>query len=637
MIYYIRFFIICLLTLMSWNVQAATLNDSYQKHDLGPRSTVIEKASLSSGEIQTGVFVDSVNGADANEGSIGKPWQTLKHSVKQLKAGDTLYLRAGTYNESRIRIDISGEPNKPISIMGYPGESTVVDGSLVAYRQNFSTNWELVDKARSLYRSTSLVDPARNYLASIEYQGFKDQIITYYSDAKRDASGYEDLLATSMAVSTQPKYAGPGIVNIDGQLHLRLSSPGEIEGIGALRIPYGKLNLDAVQMSITSEDSIFDISGNHLVFENITIAGAYKAIRMRSGSGQLVFKNINVSSASIGFLADETVDTVLIEQVTIEGAFPSWLAWTDMKGSSKHAKPASHWLMKPSGISGKTIDNLVVRNSQFLNLFDGLVVGGSNINIHNNYFHCVDDMVQLASSASQVWINNNIVMGAGPSHNGKSDSVSPGTKYIHHNIIDSRRKVLWSRDDPAQLINKNQRGVLSTLPFPRHKGQGAGKGDPWKITNNTVVYDSSGYSTDPGYQLWGQVNTTGVMHEVYNNIFWDQGPGMFTRGVLSNQLSQQYDGNVYWANGANEKPTIYKKFVSLSGEKSNLTLPDYIQYSQGQLSRQKSIRLWDQNSVVARPDLDENLIPKQGDNRFPGVPLPQELPGSDKQFVGAAN
>src|SRR6516162_4447977 len=42
-------------------------------------------------------FVDPVKGADRNEGTQQAPWKTIGHAVKQLKLGDSLYLRGGTY------------------------------------------------------------------------------------------------------------------------------------------------------------------------------------------------------------------------------------------------------------------------------------------------------------------------------------------------------------------------------------------------------------------------------------------------------------------------------------------------------------------------------------------------------------
>ena len=45
-------------------------------------------------------FVDAKAGRDSNPGSEDRPWGTINHALKQRQAGDTLYIRAGTYFEN---------------------------------------------------------------------------------------------------------------------------------------------------------------------------------------------------------------------------------------------------------------------------------------------------------------------------------------------------------------------------------------------------------------------------------------------------------------------------------------------------------------------------------------------------------
>ena len=42
-------------------------------------------------------FYIASDGNDGNAGSAESPWQTVRFAVQQLRAGDTLYLRAGIY------------------------------------------------------------------------------------------------------------------------------------------------------------------------------------------------------------------------------------------------------------------------------------------------------------------------------------------------------------------------------------------------------------------------------------------------------------------------------------------------------------------------------------------------------------
>jgi hypothetical protein len=80
----------------------------------------------------------SISGYDFNDGSIEKPWGTLSHAFSQLKAGDTLYVRSGTYTdiaESKYGIKLespnSGTEDNRICVFAYPGEVPVLDFSNV--------------------------------------------------------------------------------------------------------------------------------------------------------------------------------------------------------------------------------------------------------------------------------------------------------------------------------------------------------------------------------------------------------------------------------------------------------------------------------------------------------------------------
>jgi len=70
----------------------------------------------------------SPSGSDSASGSAVEPWKSIQHGVDQLNAGDTLLIRAGSYNE-KIEIDVSGTGTDPIRIAVAPGEEAVIDGS----------------------------------------------------------------------------------------------------------------------------------------------------------------------------------------------------------------------------------------------------------------------------------------------------------------------------------------------------------------------------------------------------------------------------------------------------------------------------------------------------------------------------
>lgn len=67
-------------------------------------------------------------GSDANAGTITAPWLTLAYAYATASAGDTIYLRAGTWYEGLNALNKAN-----LTIAGYPGEMAVVNpGKLYA-------------------------------------------------------------------------------------------------------------------------------------------------------------------------------------------------------------------------------------------------------------------------------------------------------------------------------------------------------------------------------------------------------------------------------------------------------------------------------------------------------------------------
>ena len=74
-------------------------------------------------------------GDDSQPGSFEQPWATLPYAFKQLKPGDTLYLRGGYYalNRAAVLEDYGDANGQWITISAYPGETPVIDGFGVLY------------------------------------------------------------------------------------------------------------------------------------------------------------------------------------------------------------------------------------------------------------------------------------------------------------------------------------------------------------------------------------------------------------------------------------------------------------------------------------------------------------------------
>jgi len=74
----------------------------------------------------------STSGKDTNLGTITSPWRTIQHAANSVKAGDTVYVRAGVYNEI-VSIPASGSASGGyITFSSYPGELATIDGTGLA-------------------------------------------------------------------------------------------------------------------------------------------------------------------------------------------------------------------------------------------------------------------------------------------------------------------------------------------------------------------------------------------------------------------------------------------------------------------------------------------------------------------------
>jgi parallel beta-helix repeat protein len=66
--------------------------------------------------------------SDSNDGSEGHPWHTIQKAADTALAGDTVYIKNGTYSEV-VTARNSGSAGNIITFMAYPGHTPVLDGT----------------------------------------------------------------------------------------------------------------------------------------------------------------------------------------------------------------------------------------------------------------------------------------------------------------------------------------------------------------------------------------------------------------------------------------------------------------------------------------------------------------------------
>src|SRR5207247_2824791 len=74
------------------------------------------------------VYYVATTGSNSNAGTLASPFRTVNKGVSVLTPGDTVFVRAGTYNEA---LESSAMPggiswSDPITIAAYPGETVTL-------------------------------------------------------------------------------------------------------------------------------------------------------------------------------------------------------------------------------------------------------------------------------------------------------------------------------------------------------------------------------------------------------------------------------------------------------------------------------------------------------------------------------
>lgn len=74
-------------------------------------------------------FVDGSTGNDEQPGTLDHPWRSLAKAAASLRAGEGVFLRAGTYRlVAQVHPQNKGTKLQPITFASYPGESVLIDG-----------------------------------------------------------------------------------------------------------------------------------------------------------------------------------------------------------------------------------------------------------------------------------------------------------------------------------------------------------------------------------------------------------------------------------------------------------------------------------------------------------------------------
>ncbi|RYY76894.1 MAG: DUF1565 domain-containing protein [Gammaproteobacteria bacterium] len=314
-------------------------------------STTSSVASSSSvAQLGTNYYV-SPSGNDSNNGSINAPFKTIQRAANLVNAGDTVYVRSGTYNET-IDIKRSGSSNSGLRIIfkNYPGEFPIVD----------ATGKSVVDGQSGVFTLTNV--------SYVTVEGF-------------DIKNFTTNSTSNVPIGIYVVGAGSYVEILNNDISY-ISNTAKSDGANALGLLVAGTTAPASINNIT-------ISGNELY--NLTL-GASESLSINGNVeywkviNNEVHDNNNIGIDAIGFEETNSNDTY---NQARDGLISGNLVYN----ISSYGNPAYGNEYAADGI---------------------YVDGGKRIIIENNIVHHTDFGIELASehkgkSTSYVTVRNNLV------------------------------------------------------------------------------------------------------------------------------------------------------------------------------------------------------------------------------------
>jgi hypothetical protein len=119
---------------------------------------ILATALLPSLAAHAATYYVATNGNNGNPGTSSQPWRTVAYATSKMVAGDTTYVKGGTYNEGLIRFGRSGTSSAPIKLLNAPGEFPIIS---------------FINKTSTMQVRFQSFDDSRKAIAWITFEGFE--------------------------------------------------------------------------------------------------------------------------------------------------------------------------------------------------------------------------------------------------------------------------------------------------------------------------------------------------------------------------------------------------------------------------------------------------------------------------------
>ncbi len=573
-------------------------------------------------------FVHPTKGDDAKDGKKANPWKTIAHGVKQLKAGDTLYLHGGTYYEN-VYVALAGKPGAWITIRSVPGEQAIIDGGMREFFDAPGEAWEPVPKgAPGEYRSKRTYPNLRDVLGS-----FGDSMIglqTYHHA--------QDLRATNELIDWEnwdkqaesdikPLYCGPGLWydRETGHIYARLARTNMPKPVPNYAGETDPRKLPLVLAAFTSVPLRLD-GAKYVRISDVVVRGSGYTAVVLDHAQTVEFDNVTVWCGAYGIRAGCT-GPLKLSGCRFYGNVAPWTFRTDGSKRDYPGRPHrnisrlnTHALIEiDSGRESSVYatpqnDNWEIEYCEFTDAHDGVYLGGINVRFHHNLIDGLqDDGIYLSPMYARhkldkkdaqihIYQNHFGTMLTALAFGG-TEPLAPDRVFVYRNVFDLRGTLQTGRP-----TTKLAEPGLSTGKVIGDHGS-----PPWSAMNiyhNTFVM--AGGSRDAAMATFA-ASKVPQQRRVFNNVFLhgDKLPAFALPDPIANCVA---DGNVYWATGVPEKTAtaFFDKF-----RKSEAFAASQKLHAAGSTT----------NCRVADPRLDKEFCIEKGSPLLDaGVEVPAEWP-----------
>lgn len=581
-------------------------------------------------------FVHPLNGDDANAGTEQKPWKTIAHALQQLKAGDTLCLRGGTYFE-QVRVSLDGKPEAPVTIRSYPGEQAIINGGLRDFVESPTQAWEPAPGgAAGEFRSTREYPNIRDVVGA-----FGDSFVglqTYWHRVDLTATnelwtgpdkGEAKANPDAAKKDVDPVYCGPGILydSQTSRIHVRLAHT-HLKWPGVPNYE-GETDPRKLPLVIAPFRSVaLHVDGaQHVRFQDLILCGGgFESVVIDQGI-EIDFDNVTVRCGTYGLIARNT-SAFRFHNSALYGNIPPWGSRVENGLRSRPgtdlrdvARLTGHALLVASGNDEFSVYCLPfnrdweISNSEFTDSHDGPYLGGvENLKFHHNHIdNCHDDGIYLSQvspyAPQSIYIYQNLftrcltTLAYGGCHPPR------GPIYVYRNVFDLSGPVNYQRPSSKEPSPKPSYGRIL-----------GDHGSP--VWSTLYLYQNTCILSGNRLIVLGAIAKDNA-RRVFNNIlcYFDTKalPKLDPRPPA--EVDLQTDGNLYWLLGAE------------SGQPKD-SVEEFRKTKMFEESKTRYAPGWEANSFVADPQLMKiNLSdPSQNDCRLgkvspatgKGVPLPAD-------------